>query len=399
MLNPKVTSIHLSGSSLHFEIDGVTRQFSRAVLNLLAFYQQPHTLEEGLQFLGRSATGMQGLARAFTRLIQLCQQDVLVAEQGGRSGLSKPQLRGYGPRAQIRMLEDRVRTSSFIRAIRLTVKPDDVVLDLGTGSGVLAVAAAQAGAKRVYAIEARPIADVAEHFFQRSGFGDRITLIRGMSTEITLPERADLLVSELIGEDPLAEQILGTTNDAIARSLKPEARLIPSTLRVYATPVAVPPKFREKIFFTPEVLDRWQRWYGLPFRALLDQGSLDTAPITLVRAFVDPWNARNWSRLGESALLHNFHLAAKTLPAICSEATVSLNGEGELGGFLIHFEAELAQAVGITTKADCVNRRNHWMVPLWLLPSPVKLHTIKSLRIRSGFQDWSSTLELRMDPA
>jgi predicted RNA methylase len=66
------------------------------------------------------------------------------------------------------MLEDRVRTSRFIDANRRTVQPDDVVVDLGTGSGVLAVAAAQAGAKHVYAIEARPIAEVAERFLIRA---------------------------------------------------------------------------------------------------------------------------------------------------------------------------------------------------------------------------------------
>ena len=89
------------------------------------------------------------------------------------------------------------------------------------------MAAAPAGAKRVYAIEVRPIAEVAARFFQGSGLGDRITLIRGNSTEISLPERADVLVSEIIGNDPLAEQVLDTaTCDAVARLLKPGARLI-----------------------------------------------------------------------------------------------------------------------------------------------------------------------------
>ena len=199
------------------------------------------------------------------------------------------------------MLEDRVRTSRFIHAVRRTVRPGDVVVDLGTGSGVLAVAAAQAGAKRVYAIEVRPIAEVAARFFQGSGLGDRITLVRGVSTEIALPERADVLVSEMIGDDPLAERILETTYDAVARLLKPGARLIPSALRIHALPVVVPEKIRQRAFFTPEVLDRWQRWYGLPFRALLAPPDAGATELSLVRSFVDPWTTRRWPAAGSAS--------------------------------------------------------------------------------------------------
>src|SRR5215470_20289620 len=175
-LGPRV-SMDLAGSVMRLDVHGIQKHFPRGILDLLAFYQQPHTLEEGMQFLGRSAKGMQGLAAAFTRLIELCEQGVLVPDEGAPSLQSLSYGQVYGPAAQIRMLEDRIRTSRFIQAIRRTVQPGDVVVDLGTGSGILALAAAQAGAKRVYAIEVQPIAEVAARFFQRSGVGDRITLI------------------------------------------------------------------------------------------------------------------------------------------------------------------------------------------------------------------------------
>jgi protein arginine N-methyltransferase 1 len=238
-LAPRI-SIELTGRTLTLEVHGTRNQFPRRILDILAFYQEPHTLEEGLQFLGRSAKGMQGLATAFTRLIELCEQGALVAHDGPPPAWPERSDPVYGPSAQIRMLEDRVRTSRFIQAIRQTVRPGDVVVDLGTGTGVLAVAAAQAGAKRVYAIEVRPIAEDAARFFQGSGLGDRITLIRGHSTEISLPDRADVLVSEMIGNDPLGEQILETASDAVGRLLKPDARLIPYALRIHVLPMVVP---------------------------------------------------------------------------------------------------------------------------------------------------------------
>ena len=170
-------SIDLTDSVLRLDVHGVRTQFPREILPLLAFYQEPHTLEQGLQFLSRSAEGMQSLAEAFTRLISLCERGVLVRDDGHPPSWRNPyDDQVFGPRTQIGMLEDRIRTSRFIHAIRRTVRSGDVVVDLGTGSGVLAVAAAQAGAKHVYAIEVRAVAEVAERFFQGSGFGDRITL-------------------------------------------------------------------------------------------------------------------------------------------------------------------------------------------------------------------------------
>lgn len=92
--------------------------------------------------------------------------------------------------------------------MRLAVAPGDVVVDLGTGSGVLVVAAARAGARRVYAVEADTIADGTHAVFEANGVLDRVTPVGSRSTEITLPEPADVLVAELIGNEPLGERVL-----------------------------------------------------------------------------------------------------------------------------------------------------------------------------------------------
>jgi precorrin-6B methylase 2 len=387
--------MELTDSILKLDVDGFQNQFPLKILHLLAFYQEHHSLEEGLQFLGRSAKGMQDLSETFTRLLELCHQGVLVP-----ANEDTPQWKSYeqvfGPSAQIRMLEDRIRTSSFIRAIHRTVRPGDVVVDLGTGSGVLAVAAAQAGAKQVYAIEVRPIAEVAARFFRKSGLGDRITLVRGMSTEITLPEKADVLVSEMIGDEPLGERILEITADAVARLLKPGARLVPSALRIYATPVVVPTNVRQKAFFTPENLDRFQRWYSLPFNSLLESGDLNATQPSLVRTFVNPWTARRWPLLSRPALLHEFDLAVQFLTPSTSEATLYLEREGDLGGMLVHFEADLAAGVRITTEPSCADKRIHWRSPLWLLPSILRVHNGSRLSARYGFRNWSSDFEISL---
>jgi predicted RNA methylase len=75
------------------------------------------------------------------------------------------------------MLQDERRTGDYLAALAEAVRPGDVVLDIGTGSGVLAIAAARAGARRVYAVEASDIAEVAEQVFAANGVQDRVTLI------------------------------------------------------------------------------------------------------------------------------------------------------------------------------------------------------------------------------
>ena len=75
------------------------------------------------------------------------------------------------PVEHARMLDDERRTGDYLAALAAAVRPSDVVLDIGAGSGVLAVAAAPAGARHVYAVDASDIAEVAERMYALTGFG------------------------------------------------------------------------------------------------------------------------------------------------------------------------------------------------------------------------------------
>ncbi len=160
-------------------------------------------------------------------------------------------LAGYDPAPAMRldfhqsMLNDRVRTDAFRRAIMAQVDPGDVVVDIGTGTGVLALFAAKAGASRVYAIEEDEVAELAERVIAANGYEDRVVLIRGASTTVQLPEPGDVLVSETIGNAGLDEGIAIWFDDARQRLLKPDATLIPTTLAVLAAPLELPRDWAE----------------------------------------------------------------------------------------------------------------------------------------------------------
>src|SRR5262245_2389511 len=98
------------------------------------------------------------------------------------------------------LVRDEVRTGAYRDALRKVVRPGDVVLDIGTGSGVLALLACQAGAGRVYAVESSPILSVARELAEANGLGDRVVFVSGDARRLELPERVDVIVAELISK-------------------------------------------------------------------------------------------------------------------------------------------------------------------------------------------------------
>jgi len=135
------------------------------------------------------------------------------------------------------ILLDKVRTESFLRAILKTVKPGDVVLDMGCGTGILSYFACMAGARRVYAVEQGPIIAVAKSICKQNGFQDRVTFINDWSNKIELPEKVDVIITETVGNLAFEEGILGWIIDAKKRFLEKGGQIIPKTLELVIVPV------------------------------------------------------------------------------------------------------------------------------------------------------------------
>lgn len=134
-------------------------------------------------------------------------------------------------------LADRTRIQKFAAAIAHVVKPGDVVIDLGAGTGILGLLALRAGARRVYAIDASPALELARAIAAANGVADRIVFIRDRSTRAQLPERADVVVGDQLGAFGYGAGVLEYFADARARLLKPGGRTIPSMLTFTVAPV------------------------------------------------------------------------------------------------------------------------------------------------------------------
>ncbi len=135
------------------------------------------------------------------------------------------------------MIADRVRMGAFTEALRQAVKPDSVVLDIGTGTGIFALLACEFGARRVYAIEPDDAIQVARQIAVANGYGERIEFIQAPSTQVTLPERADVLISDIGGMLPWFQKHIPSIVDARNRLLAPDAILIPAKDTAWAAVV------------------------------------------------------------------------------------------------------------------------------------------------------------------
>ena len=134
------------------------------------------------------------------------------------------------------LLSDRVRTLAYRRAIEAAVRPDDVVLDLGCGTGIFSLIAARRGCRKVYAVDRSRIIEEARETARRNGLEGRIEFIHAPLRRLELPERVDLIVHELIGSRFWDEEILESVARARERHLRPGGRLLPFRLDVLLAP-------------------------------------------------------------------------------------------------------------------------------------------------------------------
>jgi precorrin-6B methylase 2 len=361
-------------------------------LRVLEGFRVPTSLAE---FARRGATGAQEWVDLLSTVVTLVRHGVLidVARNAVPEGTTAtPRYWWDDPRPHIQMLDDEVRTAAYIAAIEQVVSPGDVVVDIGTGTGVLAMAAARAGAARVYAIEAGAIAGRAREVIARNGLADRVQVIRGWSSAVELPERGDVLVTETLGSDPFDERILETVLDARDRLLTDEARIIPRSVELHASPVEVPDEVIADRVFSAVRAGAWTRSYGFDFTALAEyERDVPNLRVTMR-------TASRFRRLAPPVRLAGVDLRAVASSIVSGRATAAVESAGRLDGAVLHFEAELADEIRLSTDpATSPQPRNWWSV--LSLRSPIAVAVGDELELRYGWRSPTVARGLAVSPS
>lgn len=144
---------------------------------------------------------------------------------------------GQVPKWHFGIVRDDARNRAYEAALKRAVGPGTRVLDIGTGTGILAMMAARAGARHVTACEMNPaVADAAVDVIALNGLSDRIRVVPKRSDALDVDSDmggpADVLVSEIVSNDMLSEHALAAMADAVPRLLRPGARVIPAAGQV-----------------------------------------------------------------------------------------------------------------------------------------------------------------------
>jgi SAM-dependent methyltransferase len=173
-------------------------------------------------------------------------------------------------------LRDKKRTETFRSAIRATVRMGDVVVDAGAGSGILSLFAAEAGAAKVYAVEAAPaLSGLLRNIVRANGYQHVIEVLQGDARDARLPQAADVVIAEMIDTWLLDEHQLPVLSELRRRGvIGPQTRVIPERYDALAT-------FGEAdfTFFGFEIpfplhdfpdLDEDGGWIPIPFRTMTE---------------------------------------------------------------------------------------------------------------------------------
>ena len=238
------------------------------------------------------------------------------------------------------MIQDTARIDGFIRAFRRVITRDTVVVDIGTGTGILALLACQMGARRVYAIEPDESIHVAREAAAANGYGDRVEYLQALSTSVTLPEQADLIVSDIGGVLPWLHHHVPTIVDARTRFLAPGGALIPRRDTLWMALVEAPDLYRQ--FSEP--------WNAQPY-------GLDLTSAR--RLIVNTWRQ---GRISEEQVLAPLarpmavDYADVMSPNLDTAVRWTVARSGTAHGFGAGIDRLLTDGVGFSNAPDCVDR-------------------------------------------
>jgi type II protein arginine methyltransferase len=314
-----------------------------------------------------SAGRKQEALMEFQRALALQPDNIHVRHQLRRLGAEQV------PFWHIPMMNDTRRNDAFEAAIKAALDqtgPEALVLDIGTGSGLLSMMAARAGAASVVACEVVPIiADMAQKIIAENGYANRIEVFAKPSTDLAvgveLDAPADILVSEILSSDLLTEAVLDTFEDAHARLLKKDAIIIPRAAS--AIGCLVESEVLSSYVFVNEVSGfNLSRFNDFAAQKLPIHGTMT-----------------DWRRLSADVELVRIDLTEKRHESDLHLLSIPVLADGVATGIVQWMHVDLAEGVAFDNHPDGYTDGG-WLQVLHNFPHPIQVRAGETLDLAVG---------------
>lgn len=280
---------------------------------------------------------------------------------------------------QERMLADQQRMAFYHEAIRRKIKPGDRVIDLGTGTGILAAFASRRGAGKVYAVDHSSIIEHAKMLAAENGI-ENVDFEDVHSSKLYLDEKVDVILHEQIGDFLFDEAMVPNVCDLRDRLLKPGGLILPSDFEFYCEPMTMHDDRREPYIW--ELNDV----YGFDFSSMeasrpydAEYNGLVSCDLGVVKQFLgeaEPLLEVDLNTITESSLPQNVNFKRKVI------------NPGILDGLVVFMKAKVDDDLELSSSPLDPNRAPHWGFRILRLDQ-VQAEAGDELEITLSVKDWT----------
>lgn len=266
------------------------------------------------------------------------------------------------------LLEDQYTQEKFRAAIFSKVQPGDVVLDLGTGTGLHAIFAAQAGAQKVYAVDSEAIVRFAKENALRNRLLDKIEFIETSSDLLQLPEKVDLIVTNIGFFNTLKY-----LPQVISQHLKPQGQILPEhfTLEFSA--------LEDSSFYKNNISCWDQKLFSTDFSLF--------KKCAVTRPFYGSWNPDQL--LCRPQKLGDIFMSSKEEHVVSFKSSVPIQKNGTVHGLLGWYTFHLTSEISFSTAPPMQTSPkiwNQWFLPLET-PQTVKAGDVLNIELSMHTSD------------
>lgn len=272
------------------------------------------------------------------------------------------------------MLYDKERVNKFAEAIKQFVREEDVVADIGTGTGLLAFLSLKAGAKKVHAIERTGAIDWAKKLADHHNLKDRIEFHETDSRKLDLPEKVNIIVSELIGHIAFEEGMVESLFDAKRRFLLPDGKIIPHSVQLNIVPV------EEKDIY-PRFIDNWEPIEGIDYQLFREEA--------LKSCYIIEISERDFLSEPKELYSVNFNESSEEKPCLSKKCNFKICRSGFVNGITAWFDATLVPGVTLSSGPWS---RTHWQQCFVPISNPFEVTAGDEISVNLNF-------ELRKQPS